>query len=100
MSAQHTPGPWQFYVDTPSTEPNWHIVTNASRMRVIANIHIEPGNAMDEANAQLISSAPDLLEALKDVLRIARTASIGVTVNKVRLERAEKAIAKAEGRQA
>ena len=62
---KHTPGPWQFYADLPSTEPNWHIVTNASRMRVLANVHIEPGNAMDLANACLIAAAPDLLKALR-----------------------------------
>lgn len=61
--ASPTPGPWQFYADTPSTDPNWHIVTNESRMRVIANVHIEPGNQMDLANAYLIAAAPDLLSA-------------------------------------
>ena len=62
---QHTPGPWQFYADLPSAEPNWHIVTNANRMRVLANVHIEPGNEMDLANARLIAAAPDLLAALR-----------------------------------
>lgn len=65
MTTQHTPGPWQCYADLPSTEPNWHIVTNASRMRVLANVHIEPGNAVDEANARLITAAPDMLAALR-----------------------------------
>lgn len=58
-TAGHTPGPWCFYADLPSTEPNWHVVTNASRMRVLANVHIEPGSSVDEANARLISAAPD-----------------------------------------
>ena len=60
-TSPHTPGPWQFYADLPSTDPNWHIVTNESRMRVLANVHIEPGNAVDLANAHLITAAPDLL---------------------------------------
>lgn len=60
----HTKGPWQCYADLPSTEPNWHIVTSDNRQRVIANVHIEPGNASDEANARLITASPDLLEAL------------------------------------
>lgn len=64
---EHTPGPWQFYVDSPSVEPEWNIVTNASRMRVIANVHIEAGNKMDLANAHLIASAPDLLAALQEL---------------------------------
>lgn len=64
MSTNHTPGPWVFYADTPSTDPNWHIVTTANRMRVLANVHIEPGNEMDLANARLITAAPELLYAL------------------------------------
>lgn len=67
MSKHHTPGPWTFYADLPSTEPNWHIVTNASRMRVLANVHIEPRNEIDLANAHLIASAPDLLEVLQEL---------------------------------
>lgn len=63
--SKHTPGPWVFYADTPSTDPNWHIVTTANRMRVLANVHIEPGNEMDLANARLIAAAPDLLDALQ-----------------------------------
>ncbi len=61
----HTPGPWIYYADLPSTEPNWHIVTTANKQRVLANVHIEPGNTMDEANARLITVAPDLLKALE-----------------------------------
>ena len=63
--AKHTQGPWQVYADLPSAEPNWHIVTNASRMRVIANVHIEPGNSVDRANARLIAAAPTMYEALR-----------------------------------
>ena len=55
-----TPWPWVSYADVPSTDPNWHIVTNESRMRVLANVHIEPGSEMDAANARLITAAPDL----------------------------------------
>ena len=63
-----TPGPWQLYADTPSTEPNWHIITNNSRMRIIANVHIEPENAVDLANARLIQRAPELLASLRELL--------------------------------
>jgi hypothetical protein len=66
--SKYTPGPWQEYADLPSTDPSWHIVTNETRMRVLANIHIEPGNKMDEANARLIVAAPDLLEALQALM--------------------------------
>ncbi len=60
-AAAHTPGPWVCYADLPSTEPDWHIVTTSNRLRVLANVHIEPGNKTDEANARLIAAAPDLL---------------------------------------
>lgn len=65
MASKHTPGPWTYYADLPSAEPNWHIVTTENRLRILANVYIEPGNAMDEANARLITAAPDLLEALE-----------------------------------
>lgn len=64
MVEKHAPGPWTCYADLPSTEPKWHIVTTANKMRVLANVHIEPGNVMDEANARLITAAPDLYAAL------------------------------------
>lgn len=64
-TAMHTPGPWTFYADLPSADPNWHIVTTANRMRVLANVHIEPGNDVDMANARLIAAAPDMLDALR-----------------------------------
>lgn len=55
---KHTPGPWKW--DQPS-------VFNAAGIP-IAHIfnHLDPKEK--EANAQLIASAPDLLEALKSVL--------------------------------
>lgn len=67
METNHTPGPWTCYADLPSTGPNWHIVTANSRMRVLANVHIEPGNKMDAANARLITAAPDLLAVLQEL---------------------------------
>jgi len=66
---KHTPGPWIYYADLPSTEPDWHIVTTANKLRLLANIHIEPGNAVDEANARLIAAAPELLAALEALLQ-------------------------------
>lgn len=68
MEANHTPGPWIFYADLPSVKPNWHLVATENRLRVLATVHIEPGNPVDVANARLIASAPDLLKALKKAL--------------------------------
>ena len=107
MSAgKHTEGPWTVYADTPSVDPNWHIVTTANRLRVIANVHIEPGNATDEANARLIAAAPAtaaerdrlkasnavLLEALRDMV------SDHECLSAATLQFARFAIARAEGR--
>ena len=62
----HSPEPWTLYADVPSTDPNWHIITTQNRQRIICNIHIEPGNQTDLANARLIVAAPELLGALEE----------------------------------
>lgn len=67
LAMRPTPGPWVCYADVPSTDPNWHIVTNESRMRVLANVHIAQGSELDAANARLITAAPDLLEVLQEL---------------------------------
>lgn len=51
----------------------------------------------DWANAHLIAAAPELLEALKDILRIARAANLGISGHAPRFAKAQAAIAKAEG---
>jgi len=102
----HTKGPWECYADLPSADANWHIVTGAGRMRVVANVHIEPGNVMDEANASLIAAAPDLLDALKRIVECEkhRAADLRhreawklVKFSEGRIAQAEAAIAKATG---
>lgn len=65
--SKHTPGPWIYYADLPSQDPDWHIVTTENRLRVLANVHIEPGNKVDEANARLIAAAPQLLAVLEEL---------------------------------
>lgn len=103
QTGKHTPGEWICYADLPSTEPNWHIVTTADRMRVIANVHIEPGNQMDEANARLIAAAPDLLEAVRSLVFLNDNHSpFGGEIARDKIDRAwdkaRDAVAKAEGR--
>ncbi len=97
-AGHHTPGPWRFYQDGPSVEPNWHIVTNDDRMRLLANIYIEPGNRMDLANAHLIAAAPDLLAALKRLTQaVEYTGSLRGELGSAIVIEACNAIAKAEG---
>lgn len=98
--AAHTPGPWIFYADLPSTEPDWHIVTTANKMRVLANVHIEPGNAVDEANAWLIATAPELLVALKELRAALPPISLADPKVWAAYDKARAALAKAEGRSA
>lgn len=64
MLAAATPGPWICYADIPSADPNWHIVTTANKLRVLANVHIEPGNSVDPANAAIIAAAPEVTAEL------------------------------------
>jgi hypothetical protein len=92
--SEYTPGPWVLYADTPSVDPNWHIVTNASRMRVVCNVHIEPSNAVDLANARLIAAAPELLAALRKLIDFQAETKHAVPL--VYLEAARAAISKAE----
>ncbi len=86
-----TKGPWICYADTPSVEPQWHIITRANKLRVIANVHIEAGNNTDEANACLLTMAPDLAaallkaeEALDDAIRIAARNEAGPDLDAAR----------------
>jgi hypothetical protein len=64
MLAAATPGPWICYADIPSADPNWHIVTTANKLRVLANVHIEPGNSVDPAKAAIIAAAPTITAEL------------------------------------
>ena len=68
--SKHAPGPWMV-LDTPESmyAPFWIVaksnVSLAAKMRV-ASIDDEPEA---RANARLIAAAPELLEALKQLLR-------------------------------
>lgn len=87
----HTPGPWEcsIYQDKIS----WHYRLFASETDLSA-----------KANALLISSAPDLLEALKSFLRAPSIGSDGpgshtIVIQDFNLRAARAAIAKATGKE-
>jgi len=65
MTTQHTPGPWEWDSAVWDYDPNqdapW-LVTEALGDRVLSGMIQCNG----EANARLISAAPDLLEALRE----------------------------------
>ncbi len=96
MSA-HTPGPWTAYEMTHYGEPGtgfWHVDPIG-----------EPDDTWTEADARLVSAAPDLLDALKAVLVRAEReyqelmdGLFGSVEDWHETESARAAIAKAEGR--
>lgn len=100
---KHTPGPWHFGDETSLhgtklvyAEDGW-LVADAGRIMKRSGEEIE-------ANARLISSAPDLLEALDELLHTTLDLDIssGVTLTdeeeRIR-KKAVEAIAKATGSQ-
>jgi len=106
--SKHTPGPWWLGRD-PSHFGSLTSITGGSDstggIRSVAEVG---GLDIDEAeaNARLIAAAPDMLEALHDVLRYCVTPSGLPDKNKGRtpeqdaaMAKAKAAIAKAEGNQ-
>jgi len=61
----HTPGPWSVDWDGEDLWNN-HIVCSEGRICFMAHSGTERQDEFD-ANAQLISAAPDLLEALREI---------------------------------
>lgn len=69
MSAKHTPGPWRFYTEP---QPNGCPIVGTKGLMVAMlahSINHEDQREQAIANASLIASAPDLLEALKEARR-------------------------------
>jgi len=70
--AKHTPGPWKQFDGYGSSDRNPIIVDSLPDVdgKCIANCicYIATTNADFQANARLIAAAPELLEALQDML--------------------------------
>lgn len=65
----HTPGPWKPVYNDDGTEYNLAIVKDDEVMPEIAIIRTEfVSHDQAEADAALIAAAPDLLEALREVV--------------------------------
>jgi hypothetical protein len=84
--ARHTPGPW-FYDDTMKGRVNIN-----SQSAAVASIPYIDAEAV--ANARLIAAAPDLLDALRRLMREEADGEFTIGL----IEDARAAIAKAEGR--
>lgn len=70
---KHTPGPWRANINKEGTSN--HFIVNESGQSCIAAVHLDVPQIETEANAKLISAAPELLAALKyyfDVLNEVR----------------------------
>ncbi len=93
---QHTHGPWT--IETNAGHPHIEIWTNNGRPQRIA--YMQDHLSESDANARLIATAPDLLEALKDVLPFAQRYCTQNGINaELHLKLANDAIAKVEGRE-
>ena len=70
MVMQHTPGPWQ--CSARPSGPWWHIGAgnqSVCTVHACSKKHTPVYAAMFKANADLIAAAPDLLNALRSLLR-------------------------------
>jgi hypothetical protein len=76
MSAAHTPGPWRVNTDDLSSSVYGYVF---SETMAICRVFLD-GNEC-EANIRLIAAAPDLLEALKDMIEIFKDVPEAVIVN-------------------
>jgi len=103
MSA-HTPGPWHAFYKAKYDE--WHVSVQVSDSHTMRQWLFSDGiPTKNEFDARLIAAAPDLLEALKTVVRVieANPPSIVDTIwargYETLLDHCSAAIAKAEGKQ-
>ena len=86
---KHTPGPWTFVQGGSGNFPTWNV-------RIGSNLITLPfASSMDtlDADARLIAAAPDLLEALNDILN----GHGDPDIPEAALAKARAAIAKATG---
>jgi hypothetical protein len=106
--SKHTPGPWKLDRDELHYGSLSTVVAGKKSKRFPGyQMFVDVGGLADvneqEANARLIASAPELLEALKDLLRDIDTIDEFAINNTVLpmwedIERAKALVAKAEGR--
>lgn len=110
MELKHTPGPWE--LDPPETahvtDEDYHAIRAGCGFWAIAKDQREPGFSiaghMSAADARLMNAAPELLEALREVLKHekwhAAMADEVTDEAKAAIKGADAAIAKATGSKA
>lgn len=65
---KHTPGPWRVVVDDSASQVTGFPCIEADNYQVVGTEGMYDDIETDFANAHLIAAAPDLLEALKNLL--------------------------------
>lgn len=95
MDSKHTPGPW--YAKGSSENRAWE-VAERNTGELVAELNTI--DATGEADARLIAAAPDLLAALRGLVRDieGREKRTGITQMGTAIDAARAALAKAEGR--
>lgn len=98
----YTKGPWRVSSSTIVFSDNGYLQVICNTLPLLYAEIQEKDIAMEEAsaNAHLIAAAPNLLEALRNIVSMSRAANWdkATTGRQLLLDDAEKAIAKAEGR--
>lgn len=96
---KHTPGPWKLCArgDYSDFDGDSAVITGAGDSVRIAVVH-HAGTAEDQANANLIAAAPELLASLKAVMSFWIGVEAGDEMPAEIFDAATDAIAKAEGR--
>ena len=100
-NAQHTPGPWsinsgELRASIEAVNPNFKspgLTPMESKTRIVASVPFGACGGRHEADARLIASAPELLEALEMLVFIFANENVG----RDWINQARAAIAKAKG---
>ena len=97
MNAKHTPGPWEYNVNT---QGRFRVFAGTSEIVRALSTHGRRrlGKAEREANARLIAAAPGLLEALREAEDVLNALDMSGYSQADVLATVRVAIAKAEGR--
>lgn len=98
MSAsKHTPGPWSFLRSKAPVDGEYDFAISGEGAPVLAEVFgrfSNGGYSPAEDNARLIAAAPELLDALRNLVAV----QPNLMANSAELANARAAIAKADGR--
>jgi len=93
MNTNHTPGPWVFHEQGDANQ--FCLLTSDKNWVISFGQNGELSTEKQIANAKLIAAAPELLNALIDVLNVYGPRANNGTIGHVVITKAERAIKKA-----